>query len=200
MKKIYKTILLSFALLVTGNLFAVKHNITVASNVFSPNTLTVTVGDTIVWTWISGNHTTTSTSVPSGAATWSHAIASVNDSLEYPITVDGTYSFKCNIHSSMTGTITALVNGINSPDLKANFSFNSLGSSAYKASFTLTKSSAVSLSIFDLTGKTVKVLISGARSAGSFSEIFNLEDLQKGIYLVDMNGENQRIVRRVIIE
>ena len=66
MKKIYKTLLLSFALLVAGNLFAVKHNITVANFAFSPNTLTVTVGDTIVWTWISGNHTATSTSVPSG--------------------------------------------------------------------------------------------------------------------------------------
>ena len=200
MKKIYKTILLSFALLFSGNLFAVTHNITVANFAFAPNTLTVTVGDTIVFTWISGGHTTTSTSVPSGAVSWGHNIASANDSFVYPITMVGTYSYHCAIHPSMTGTITAITNGISSPELKSNFHFNSLGSSAYEASFSLSKPSTNSLSIFDITGKTVKVLISGAKSAGTFSEVFNLEDLQKGIYLIDMNAENQRIVRRVIIE
>jgi plastocyanin len=37
---------------------------------FSPKSFTASQGDTVHFVWVAGFHTTTSTSVPSGALTW----------------------------------------------------------------------------------------------------------------------------------
>jgi len=69
--------------------------------VFTPPDLpNVQLGDTIRWEWINGNHTTTSTSVPTGAATWDNPLSLNNLSFEYIPTVTGTYNYKCTPHVS----------------------------------------------------------------------------------------------------
>ena len=87
----------------------VKNQITVSGTSFSPNSLNVHVGDTITFKWNSGSHTTTSTSVPTGAASWNTPLNSSSTSFQYIITKTGTYNFQCNFHYTMgmTGTLTA---------------------------------------------------------------------------------------------
>lgn len=68
------------------------HVINAGGTSFSPNSLTLAVGDTIVFTWTSGTHTTTSTAVPSGAATWDAPLTSSNTTFRYIITKTGTYN------------------------------------------------------------------------------------------------------------
>lgn len=89
--------------------YAVKQTVTVGNFFFSPATLTVNLGDTIRWVWASGFHTTTSSSVPAGAATWDAPITGPTTFLEYKTTVAGTYNYFCKIHPvSMTATFTVL--------------------------------------------------------------------------------------------
>ena len=73
----------------------------IANMAFSPSTLTVTVNTTVTWTNNDGiAHTVTSTT----GLFDSGSIAS-KGTYSYTFTTAGTYSYKCNIHPTMTGTI-----------------------------------------------------------------------------------------------
>ncbi len=108
-----KTTLLLFAALffMSARSFATVHTITVSNDVFTPNAIpNVHLGDTVTWTWLSGSHTTTSTSVPAGAVTWDHAMNSGSTTFTYVPAVVGTYSYECTFHASMgmTGTFNVI--------------------------------------------------------------------------------------------
>jgi plastocyanin len=95
-------ILLNIAILPLGRAFATKHVISVQSNFFNPSSITdVVVGDTMRWVWVSGSHTTTSTTIPAGASTWNSTINSTTTSYEYKVTVAGTFNYKCTPHAAM---------------------------------------------------------------------------------------------------
>jgi plastocyanin len=109
---IYKYLLLFFILSI---ITAVKTNAATytikASNYeFDPANLTVSVGDTIVWQWDGGKHTTTSSKIPDGAASWDAELKSSNKTYTYVVTVPGEYSYVCTPHveMGMIGTITVL--------------------------------------------------------------------------------------------
>ncbi|MBC8315635.1 MAG: T9SS type A sorting domain-containing protein [Bacteroidales bacterium] len=89
---------------------ATVHTILVGNFYFNPSVITdVQVGDTIKWQWVEGSHTTTSTTIPAGAASWDSPITSGNQVFEYKVTVSGSYDYKCTPHSSIqTGSFTAV--------------------------------------------------------------------------------------------
>ena len=106
-----KKILLVTALLIgsVSATFAADHRVTVANFQFTPKTVNARVGDTISWSWQTGsaNHTTTSTSVPKGAASWDAQLNAATPKFRYRITTAGTYRYQCSFHFAMgmKGTI-----------------------------------------------------------------------------------------------
>lgn len=96
MKKVYP---LFIALLLFNCSFATTHVIQVSNYQFSPASLNVNVGDTIQWTWTQGFHTTTSTTIPAGAAAWDAPMTSSNTTFLYKITAAGTYNYLCSPHA-----------------------------------------------------------------------------------------------------
>jgi plastocyanin len=88
---------------------ATTWNVNVQDFQFSPSTRNVVVGDVIHFVWINGGHTTTSTSVPGGAATWDAPMNSLNTSFDYTVTIPGTYNYFCKIHGAlvMSGSFVA---------------------------------------------------------------------------------------------
>ncbi|MDP1621714.1 MAG: T9SS type A sorting domain-containing protein [Bacteroidales bacterium] len=105
---IYKiqSLILASCVLLSINSFAVKHLVSVGNFFFNPVAVNANVGDTIRWVWSAGFHTTTSTSVPTGAATWNAPITSSNQSFEYKIALSGTYNYFCAVHGAgMSGSI-----------------------------------------------------------------------------------------------
>lgn len=76
---------------------------------FSPSTLNVSVGDVIHWVWLTGTHTSTSVTIPIGAATWDSPMDLTHTTFDYTITKPGAYSYQCNFHAflGMTATFTA---------------------------------------------------------------------------------------------
>jgi plastocyanin len=80
---------------------ATKHIITQSGLTFSPNLITVNVGDTIRWEWTGGIHTTTTKNIPAGAPTWDSPLTAADPSFEYVVTLPGEYEYKCTIHESM---------------------------------------------------------------------------------------------------
>ena len=83
------------------------HTVAVSNNQFTPSSLNVVVGDVIQWVWDAGFHTTTSISVPGGAATWDIAIDNSSTTFSYTVTTAGSYSYECLFHPGMTGAFTA---------------------------------------------------------------------------------------------
>lgn len=106
-----KKIQLAICLLLAGAIFnaeAKQITVNVLSISFSPKTFSAVVGDTIRFVWGAGFHTTTSTSVPTGAVAWNAPIDGAHTVFLYPLKVAGNYAYQCNFHVSMgmTGTFT----------------------------------------------------------------------------------------------
>ena len=118
MKKLFLLILLSGCFMTT---YANTIKIKVVNFQFKAKTVNALVGDTIMWVWQTGIHTTTSLSVPVGAKTWDHPMDSAHKKFKYILKVAGTYKYKCTFHAvlGMKGTI--IVSNALAPGL-SNFS------------------------------------------------------------------------------
>jgi plastocyanin len=116
MKNFSKSTLIAITVLslLVGSAFqsnATTQSVNVSNNVFTPSSFTINLGDTVKWVWVAGSHTTTSQTIPGGAATWNHNINSSagNTSFIYVPTVLGTYNYHCSIHSAtMLGSFTVV--------------------------------------------------------------------------------------------
>lgn len=79
-----------------------------ANRWFSPDNITVVLGvnSTVTWTNNDSNlHTITSTSVPSGAASFDSGTINSGQTFTYTFTVPGVYVYHCLIHPWMTGKV-----------------------------------------------------------------------------------------------
>jgi len=174
MKKIYTIISL---LLIVFSAAASQITIAVSNSQFTPSVVTAACGDTIIWAWASGNHTTTSTSVPGCATSWNANINSTN--LTYSITIPcaGTYSYECTPHG-FTGTITVppCTNGIASID---NSFSSSVSPNPFSSKFTIEFSNADMISLYNVVGEKIKSI---ALQHGQTKAEINTTDLKEGIY------------------
>ncbi len=88
--------------IITSNDFAI-YKIDITNFAFSPQTLSIEVGDKVVWT---------NTATDIHRVVWDNGTFSSSDNLdifqtyEVFMTTSGTFSYFCGIHSSMTGSIT----------------------------------------------------------------------------------------------
>ncbi|MFH1120926.1 MAG: dockerin type I domain-containing protein [Bacteroidota bacterium] len=116
---------------------ATKHIVNTQNFIFNPANLTgVFVGDTIRWVWVNGVHTTTSTTIPPGAASWNSPISNSVTFFEYRVTIAGTYNYRCTPHVGigMIGSFSAA----NPPSLAVTPSNQNVGPEAGNTSFTVT--------------------------------------------------------------
>jgi len=109
-KTIMKKILLltvALAICSVSAASAARIRVRVQNFTFQPATINAHVGDIIIWRFVNGMHTTTSTSVPAGAQTWNAPIDSTHTQFRYRLQVAGTYQYQCNFHfaQGMVGTI-----------------------------------------------------------------------------------------------
>ncbi len=104
MKKALLLVLLSSSFTVA---FSNIIKITVSDYQFTSKNANAKVGDTILWIWKTGSHTTTSTNVPAGASQWNSPIDATHKKFGIIVTQPGTYQYKCIPHnaSGMNGTI-----------------------------------------------------------------------------------------------
>jgi plastocyanin len=197
MKKLYVSLIILSLFTLFAN--ATVHVINVSNNVFTPNTLTVTVGDTVVWNWLAGTHTTTSTAVPSGAATWNAPIDASHLSFSYQVAVEGTYNYHCVFHSGMTGTFTAEAVGV--PEFSSSQSFNwSISENNLTVTLNLNAPSSLHVRLYSMLGSDVKALASLENFHGSFNETWSLAELRKGIYFLEVSANNRKVVRKIMVE
>ena len=90
---------------------AADHIVTVRNFEFDPAELTIQTGDTVIWQWESGTHTTTNgtgSGDPNAGTLWDSPITSANPTFQYTFTEVGEYPFFCTPHelANMVGTVT----------------------------------------------------------------------------------------------
>lgn len=182
MKKIVyiKIFLISLSSL---NLFATTHIVQVSNFAFTPQNLNVSVGDTIKWVWLSGIHTTTSTTIPQGATPWDERISSSNQTYSYPVLVAGMYNYVCTPHLAMgmVGSFYASPSNIN-PITSIAYEYQLFQNypnpfnPTTKIRFSIPKSEVVSLKVYDILGKEVAVLANEYLSQGIYEYEFNINN------------------------
>lgn len=91
----------TICLLFTIKAYSFTQIVTVQNHVFTPATFTINLGDTVKFTWLNGSHTTTSLTIPAGAAAWDHPINTTSTSFTYVPSKTGVYNYKCTPHFSM---------------------------------------------------------------------------------------------------
>src|SRR5690349_6054770 len=117
MNKIMKTLKLFavFFILICIRYSAANTKIIHATGlIFNPGSVDATVGDTVKWIWDDGTHTTTSTSIPGGAAVWDAPLDNTHTTFIYILTVAGVYNYKCTFHqvNGMIGSLNVSPIGI----------------------------------------------------------------------------------------
>ena len=80
----------------------VTHTVDIRNFAYSPSTITIKKGDTVVWT----NHDSVGHTVTSDQGTeLGSGIITTEDSYSHTFDVAGTYTYHCTIHPNMKGTV-----------------------------------------------------------------------------------------------
>jgi plastocyanin len=178
MKKLYTAFA---ALMFSLTAISATINVSIIDFSFTPANVSASIGDTVLWTNNGAmDHTASSTSVPGGALAFDSGTLSPGDTFSLVMTTAGTYNYRCNIHTAMTGTITV------SPLSVKKFDQNVAAvvyPNPFKNKISLTFKKADQLSIYNVTGKSVKIIDLTNFQQGS--EI-DLADLHAGVYFYSL--------------
>lgn len=68
-----------------------------------------------------------------------------------------------------------------------------------KIKFGLPKAAFVTLKVYDITGKVLKILLNSVKTAGSHEVIFEGNDLSSGVYFYSLETENFKDVKKMIL-
>jgi len=171
---------------------------------FNPSNLTINLGDTIVWTWFEGSHTTTSTQIPVGAVSWNEPLNNNSTEFMYIPVIEGSYDYKCSPHASMgmTGHFTVInTSGLAENKLEgATLDGTLLGGDQLLVRFNLPAQEAVSVRLYNLIGNVVSTLMDNVRQpSGSYEEKFFLPSLRSGIYMLQLQTAKGAITKRILI-
>ncbi|MCB0724202.1 MAG: T9SS type A sorting domain-containing protein [Ignavibacteriae bacterium] len=197
--KFTQLLILTFLMVIITcfNLGATTHTIEVGAGSgfeFVPSSTNAIVGDTILFQWVDGDHTTTcdnstGTSLPVGAATWDEPMNSGSTTFTYIITVAGTYNYKCIPHfPSMVGTINATVSSIfqTSSSLPERYNLNQNYPNPFNPStnikFDIANTGPVKITIYNSLGMQVETLVNENLSPGSYQVNWNASSISSGTY------------------
>lgn len=68
-----------------------------------------------------------------------------------------------------------------------------------KITFALPQDGFVQLKIFDVLGQEITTLISGERKAGNYTVDWNAGDFSTGVYIYQLNWNNQKLVKKMLL-
>jgi plastocyanin len=175
----------------------IKHTVIVRDFEFVPQHLNITLGDTVMWQWQSGVHTTTSNAT-SGPDSWNEFITSASPTFSFVISNEGVHGYYCIPHEAMgmTGTIT--VTGPNSAEDETNFlgqyqlgqNYPNPFNPSTSITFRTGESGHVTLAVYNSLGNELITLVDEYKNAGTYSYSFNAENLASGVYYYKLFAGN----------
>jgi plastocyanin len=165
------------------------HVVELSNFMFSPSTITITVGDTIQWTNVSGNHNV----VADDGSFTSGAPAFAPWDFIHIFNTEGTFPYYCEPHggpggTGMSGVITVetpvsvLEQEIALDDFKLNQNHPNPFNPSTNIQFSVPQTSYVTLEVFNALGESVDVLVFEELNAGTYNYDWNASNLTSGIY------------------
>ena len=202
-----KFFLFLFLLFSISQIYGTTWTVTASGMSFSPQSVSVVVGDTVKWVWVDGSHTTTSGIIPGGALTWSHPLDAANTSFSLAITHSGTYNYFCIPHQSfgMTGTINASPNGIKpvGTAVPAEYGLSQNFPNPFNPTtnirFDLPENTHVKLVIYDVQGRVASELIDRQLNAGSYNYDWDASAFPSGVYFYLLSTDNFSAVKKMVL-
>ena len=166
------------------------HDVTVQNFSFSPQNLTITVGDIVRWTNISGTHNVKAddnsfTSGSAAPAPWEYT---------HTFTAAGNNPYYCEPHQGMGMTGTIIVQdpvGVSDDELiaekfelKQNYP-NPFNPST-RINYAIPSASFVNLKVYDIIGNEIAVLVNEGKQAGNYQIDFDATELTGGVYFYQL--------------
>lgn len=193
MKKLY-TLLFSIALFASGSLLAqTYHNVNVANFAFTPQQLQISVGDTVLWTNSQGSHSVLGNAIdfPDNPESFGNEIGDAGWTYEFIFTLPGVYSYRCGVHSSMTGSVvvsegTVGISELENPTYFTIFPNPVVNQLSWKWNDNKPLTDAV-MSLFDTQGKKVDEFSMNDRSS------LDVSSYSEGVYTFVLMQESKKI-------
>ncbi len=210
MKKIYSLILLTVIIFAAAQAQKVV-TVSVSSNVYTPQDITVNVGDTILFQWVGGSHPT-----KSDENLWTTFTSNPNNQrVKIPVTSNfsvGKHIYWCTSHATsasvypaqMTGSVT--VSGtaaIEAKSVKTEFQVypNPVTDKKININYSIAKDQSVVVKLMDVLGNEVAILANDRKSAGDHKLSLELEEtIRSGLYFVRMTIGNEVLTKRISIQ
>lgn len=185
------------SLVSVASVFATTHIINFGGAfglVYSPSSLTVEVGDTIMWVGTFSSHPLEATLRPNGAAAFGSGSGTT---YSYPVAVAGDYAYHCTNHGGdgMTGTFTAVnpPTGINEATTVNVNIFPLITSDFVNVQLTHQREK-ISIELLNAEGRVVAVL---SASSEGITKV-NLSSLNSGIYFVVVKSRKESILKKIV--
>ncbi len=189
--------------------YAAKHTITNVGTTFSPNTLTIEVGENVEFN-LGGEHN----AVEVTKATWdANGNTPKNGGFSVPFgggevvfNTAGTYYYVCEPHASvgMKGRIIVVpaTAVLSVPENVSAFEvFPNPASDFVTISYTLHSSTFVDIRLINAVGVEIADIIKESQGPGQYESKYYLNnDLIPGIYYIRINSDNQSYIEKVLLQ
>jgi plastocyanin len=167
--------------------------VTVGGTAFSPATVQITQGDTVVWSYtgLDRNHTVTADDGSFDFATDS----------SYRFDTTGTFAYHCKVHAGMRGTVVVAPAPV-APNVRPTLSKVSLRIAARRATLRFTLDQAASVRALVRRGARTVREADFAGPPGASTHPFSLRGLRPGLYALkivaidESSGLSSKAVRR----
>ena len=194
MKRPLPILIFSLFLLAASGLFAqTVHDVSVANFAFTPANLTIQQGDIVRWTNAGGFHSVLGSldEFPDNPEGFGNEPASGDWMYEFTFNTEGSYDYRCGVHSGMTGQIT-VEGSLSIPENESGpvfvlFPNPIVDQLTWKWNDNKKPDSAI-LMIFDIKGEKVKEV-----NLLSQTQV-DMTDLGKGIYTysAELSGQGRQ--------
>lgn len=206
MKKIYTILFLTIA---TVCMKATSFTITTVGTTYSPNTLTVSVGD-VVTISANANHPLAEVSQTTwnanGTATLSTGFGNKTSNYTFTVSTANDIYYVCTNHVSMgmKGMITVSTVGVKEEtDAISNISlFPNPAKNQFSVKFNSTDNGNVSAKIYSICGQEIESLVMNKEfNIGVTTLNFDLQHrIPAGVYFVQLNYNSKKVTRKLIID
>lgn len=164
---------------------------------FEPQTLSIAVGDEVVWTWVSGQHNVAATDGPESFNSGSHMTPFT---WSFTFTMAGVYEYECSLFNhaaTQFGTIT--VGSVSVTNLFASSNLDiQLFPNPCNDVLIIEKNFALptDIRIMDITGKVLMTELHVA----DLRKSVHVANLPTGIYFVEVDANGSIVRKRLLVK